>query len=411
MTSPGTILLASRAAPHHGAGGMEIVAWDLARAFARRGLRSVYLTTRIPGLQPAFTDSGVDVITVQDASPARYSEAWWRGSRNLYLREFSDDVDALISVSAGGFALAGARTVGQRPRTILQAHGTSTTEIVSKWRTRRFRQIAASLKNVAWLPRDLRAYGRFDAIVAVGDRAYDALRRPPNHWFVPQDKLHLVRNGIDTDRFAATRRRRRETRRRLDLDDASPLVVTVSRLHRQKGLREALRGFARYAERVPHARWLVVGDGPDRGPLERQARDMGLSQRVRFVGSLDRLEVPSMLAAADLFLFTTLRVEGLPLNVLEALAAGLGVVISHHVNLGDALRSSLVAVDPFDTEEIATAIDVAWRQSSEASRLPVSYGLDACVDRYVALSGIHADAWAGRRPVPDATETVEGTEK
>lgn len=385
MSKSTAILLASRAAPHHGAGGMEILAWDLACAFARSGVRTVFLTTRIIDRPARFRDAGVDVVAIQGARPGRYSSAWWNGSR-AYLRDASPNpFDAIISVSAGAYGILQTTRAEDAPLTILQAHGTSANEVVSKWRTRRVRHVATSLKNMLWMPRDLAAYRRFDEIVAVGTSVHRSLHRVPNRWFTRKGHVHLIQNGIDTERFAVTRQRRRDARLGFGVDDESIVIATVARLHRQKGTGEALRGVAEYARREPRARWLIVGDGPERAELERRSHELGLSDKVTFVGEESRDGVAEALAASDVFLFTTLHNEGLPLNVLEALAAGVGVVVSDHIDLDTELEERVVRVDPFDPEAIALALDVARAWTVGGSRLPSDFTIDACASRYLAL--------------------------
>ena len=79
---------------------------------------------------------------------------------------------------------------------------------------------------------------------------------------------------------------------------------------------------------APPLRFLLVGDGPLRGRLEARAAALGIGHAVTFAGT--RPDVPRMLAAMDAFVFPSLW-EGLPLSVVEAQAAGLGVVLSDRV--------------------------------------------------------------------------------
>jgi glycosyltransferase involved in cell wall biosynthesis len=96
-------------------------------------------------------------------------------------------------------------------------------------------------------------------------------------------------------------------------------IATVARLVEQKGHRvliEALKG-------LPDVSLVIVGDGPLRAALESMTREWGVADRVVFLGEVS--DVPAVLAKAELFVLTSFN-EGLPLAVLEAMAAGLPVV-------------------------------------------------------------------------------------
>lgn len=98
-------------------------------------------------------------------------------------------------------------------------------------------------------------------------------------------------------------------------------LCTVARLVPWKGIGLLIR----LVEDLPRSRLVIIGEGPLRSSLEKQARDMGVGSRVIFMGRLDPSEVAGCLAAADLFVLNS-TYEGLPHVVLEAFAAGVPVV-------------------------------------------------------------------------------------
>ncbi len=99
-------------------------------------------------------------------------------------------------------------------------------------------------------------------------------------------------------------------------------LVFVGRLTEQKRVGLALEALARLD---PEVRLTIVGDGPDRGYLERRAAELRLGDRVRFLGMIAPGAVGATLATADLFVFPA-QAEGLGLSAMEALAAGVPVV-------------------------------------------------------------------------------------
>ncbi|MBK7643652.1 MAG: glycosyltransferase family 4 protein [Planctomycetes bacterium] len=101
-------------------------------------------------------------------------------------------------------------------------------------------------------------------------------------------------------------------------------VLFAGRLVELKGVRLALESFALAAQSLPHARLVLLGDGPLREELEQRARDLGLAGRVEFRRQRPRTEVLEAMLACDVFLFPSF--EGAGMVVIEAMAAGAPVV-------------------------------------------------------------------------------------
>lgn len=392
MSQQRRLLIVSRSLPFHVAGGMEHVAWDLARTLAERGVAVTVLTTSVPGRAAAFSQDGVRVVAAPGTTPGRYSRPFRRASRSWFRRN-GDGVDSVLSVSAGAYGLLGERSSHPGVRFVMQAHGTSVGEIQARWRGPGLRRRIATVRNASWLARDLRAYGNFDRVVAVGPRVEAQLRGWPLRTFVPSDRVIRIDNGIDTGLFRPDAGLRAAARRRLGWGPDDRVVVTVSRLHALKGVREAMRGFATFASaRAGTTRLLIVGDGPERRALEAEAARALAPGSFHFSGEARRPEVAGLLNAADVFLFPVLRAEvGLPLNVLEAAATGLPLVLS------DALRGDVAApleatcVAPRDADAMAAALARAAESpasrdpASRASALPDGRSLGEVAARYEAL--------------------------
>ena len=155
-----------------------------------------------------------------------------------------------------------------------------------------------------------------------------------------------------------------------------PLVVSVGRLKEPKDFESLFRAAARVDGDF---RLRVLGDGPDRPALERLLAELGLEQRVELAGDAD--DVPEQLAGADVFVLSS-RSEGLPMSILEAMAAGLPVVatrvggIPELVDDGrtgllvgagdvDALAEALQRL--VDDPELRRTLGAAGRERAEAA--------------------------------------------
>lgn len=134
-------------------------------------------------------------------------------------------------------------------------------------------------------------------------------------------KVRYVPNGVDVDFWADAQR----DLPRLAL--AAPHLVTVGRLEPVKGLDVLLQAFWRVRRNYPDARLTIVGEGEARAALERQAALLGIEAGVTFAGRLAREGIRELFGGAHLFALPS-RSEGMPLALLEAMAAGLPVVAS-----------------------------------------------------------------------------------
>ena len=136
-------------------------------------------------------------------------------------------------------------------------------------------------------------------------------------------------------------------------DGDPPQVVTVGRLAAPKDALTLLRALSALAP-IPFSA-LLVGDGPDRAEVEAEIRALGLEDTVALAGS--RSDVPSLLAAADVFVLSS-RSEGAPFSILEAMAAGLPVVASDVGGVGELVvdGETGLLVPPADPVGLAEAL-------------------------------------------------------
>ena len=169
----------------------------------------------------------------------------------------------------------------------------------------------------------------------------------------PLPRVHTIHNGIDVRRFPVGHPEDR--RHPLHPGSGYTLVTTVAGLNNQKGHVYLIRAVPEILRQVPQARFLLVGDGHLRGGLEALVASLGLSQVFTFAG--DRSDVASILASTDLFVLPSLF-EGMPMSVLEAMAAGRAVVATDVAGTQDTVVSGQTGllVPPEDPEALAGAI-------------------------------------------------------
>ncbi|MEZ5853687.1 MAG: glycosyltransferase [Hyphomicrobiaceae bacterium] len=176
------------------------------------------------------------------------------------------------------------------------------------------------------------------------------------HQFLPGARFTVIPPGIDVERHKPSDRA--AARAMLGLNPAFRIVGSVGRLAEVKGHRFLIDAVSRLADD-----WhlVLVGDGPERAALERQASEAGVGARVHFLGM--RSDPEAIVPAFDVFCLPSLA-EGLPRAVLEAQACGVGVVASDVGGVAKAITAQsgkLVAAG--DCDALAAAInEVGARQ-------------------------------------------------
>ena len=143
-----------------------------------------------------------------------------------------------------------------------------------------------------------------------------------------------IPNGIDLKRFPRSIDKTKK-RKSLGLSSPGPVIVMVGRLEFNKDHDLLLRAARLVCSRLPNCHFLIVGDGSLRRSLLRLSRQLGLSDKVRFLG--ERLDVAEILKIADLCVLSSRR-EGFPLTLLEYMAASRPVVATKVGGVSDIIR-------------------------------------------------------------------------
>ncbi|MGD0443656.1 MAG: glycosyltransferase family 4 protein [Edaphobacter sp.] len=176
-----------------------------------------------------------------------------------------------------------------------------------------------------WIDNDLTAslYGQADRLVLRNFTAIAAVSAAVKQRLlkagVREDKIHLVRNGIDLRPFD-------NAFPSLEIGASSehlPTVGLVGRLGHEKGVDIFLRAAALVLKDYPSAKFVVAGDGPDLEKLQLLIDELELRESVSMLGRRD--DMPSVYASLDI-LVSSSRLEGLPMTILEGMASGLPLV-------------------------------------------------------------------------------------
>ncbi|MCK4738569.1 MAG: glycosyltransferase [Deltaproteobacteria bacterium] len=185
-------------------------------------------------------------------------------------------------------------------------------------------------------------------------------------------KAIAVWNGVDIKRIERGPEVRAGARKALALNTDTIAFGTVGRLVPTKGHNILINAFKDVSVQLPTAKLIIAGDGSLRAELTKQAEELGLSEKIKFIGFTRN--VPELLHALDVFVFPSLA-EGLPLGLLEAMVAKLPVVASRVGGIPEVVSDGFARlVEAEDAVALAKAM-VAYGSLSEEKR--ATMGADA----------------------------------
>jgi glycosyltransferase involved in cell wall biosynthesis len=229
----------------------------------------------------------------------------------------------------------------------------------------------------AWRPVLRRIIGAADYLLATSEEiravALDLYAHP---------RCEAITNAVDTDRFAP----RREAKRR-----ARPRIIVPRRLYPKNGVEYFVRAVPLILREID-AEAQVVGDGPERGRLERLAAELGVAGRIEFLGARENREMPALLGEADLAVIPSL-VEATSVAALEAMACGLPVAASAVGGLPEIVDDTVGALfAPGDPQALASAVvsllrraDLPALGAAGRRRVVSSWSLMRMVDHHIEI--------------------------
>lgn len=197
------------------------------------------------------------------------------------------------------------------------------------------------------------------AIVCVSDftRGQLFLQADPATW----RKAHVIRCGVDLTAWRYAPRER---------GSEPPTIVALGRLSPEKGFSVLFDAMARLREAGVAARLVLIGDGPERRPLEAAIERLGLAGHVTLAGELSPAAVRAALREADIFCLPSFS-EGLPVSIMEAMAAGVPVVTTWIAGIPELAENGVTAwtVPPARADALADALRAAIEQPGLAVEL------------------------------------------
>ena len=214
---------------------------------------------------------------------------------------------------------------------------------------------------------DVLFHPRFTRIIALSESHKQYLHTVKG---IPKEKIQIVYNGIDCDRYAPSEDAR-EMRRKYGLPLDGQVVGMIAGLRRWKGHDMFLKSAAVVLKQSPSTVFVLAGDGPEQERLESLADELGVAANVRFLGRVEN--VPELLAALDVSVLSSVH-EAFPLSLLESMSASLPMVATDVGSVCEIVEDGVngYLVPSGDHEKFAAAILRLVQDPELARRLGAS---------------------------------------
>ena len=317
-----------------------------------------------------------------------------------------DDYQEIVEASAFSRKTLGAigRLIRERHIDVVHAHEYKTD--ILAWLLRQwYRKPAYMTTAHGWVEKtarlrlynrlDLSIMRRFDRVVAVSGATAERLRGAG----VPDRKITLIHNCIDETVWDRTRQPS-TLREELEVDAAAPLIGTITRMAPEKDIPTFLEMARRVREQLPAARFVVVGDGPQREDVHACASRLGVEDVVHFTGY--RKDLHNVYGALDLHVITSLT-EGLPNMLLEAMSMGVATLSTPVGGIPEVVTDGVDGLlrPPGDVEAMTAAAvgllqdDAERARVAEAGRRTIEQRF-SFASRMERIEAVYADLAASR---------------
>jgi glycosyltransferase involved in cell wall biosynthesis len=239
---------------------------------------------------------------------------------------------------------------------------------------------------------ELYNFRKSDVIVTPSDEVSRSLGRL---FLIRPSKVRTIYNGVDTKLF------RPDTTAKFKIINRHPqlkgkkIILFMSHVTRQKGLHFLIRVLPSLIARGHDIVLLAVGDGEFLEDARRMSVELGVSDRAVFTGMVDNRAVAEYINSADIFVLPTLRREGLPLSILEAMACRKPVIASRIGGNESAVKDAMtgILIPPGNTLKLEESISLLLSDKELAARLAENaytsvfekFALEKMIDKYERL--------------------------
>ena len=206
------------------------------------------------------------------------------------------------------------------------------------------------------------------------------------------EKIELLYNGVDLERFKPLTGVKDAVREKLGISKNAVVVITVRRLVYKNGVDTLIDSAKIAIKKNPRLVFLAVGEGPDFAEVKARIEQLGIGNSFRLMGFVSDEDLPVYYNAADFFVLPSKSGEGLPLVALEAMACGLPVVATKVGGISEIMMEDYGKIVPPDNPDaLAEAVlefshrELSALKNGLRSRIEQKFSWDKNVERLVKI--------------------------
>ena len=310
---------------HKGHGGLETQNKLLCEGLVAKGHSITVFAPKNDVSDDTKVENGVSYIFIPCTYRYLFSSinknSWFNRSYQTFITQHTaQEFDLVLGQSSAAVGIIARRTELNNLPIVSISHGTTLGELKTQLNNvKSLKDYLHILKSSQYVLRQF--FGRqrdfvlkSSHIIAVSTAVKNNLI---NETYIPEDRVTVVNNGINPLPFSSVKDGRKFT---------GKTVLYVGQITRDKGVDILVNMFS--SDSYKNSRLVVIGDGPIRLSLEKRVGDIGLTDRIKFLGKIKYDQIVTQYLNEDntIFAFPTNREEGLPMVLVEALFSGLPVV-------------------------------------------------------------------------------------
>jgi glycosyltransferase involved in cell wall biosynthesis len=185
---------------------------------------------------------------------------------------------------------------------------------------------------------------------------------------VPEDKVDIFPNAVRVKSFQG---KDNTFRKDQSIPEDAKIILFVARFIKEKGVYDLIEAIPLVARDHKNVCFLFAGEGPEKSRMETICREKGLESTVRFPGHLQSDRLIDAFSCADVFVLPTYHGEGMPMAILEALAAGLPIVSTPCGAIPDIVKDGVngFLIEPHAPEQISEKLGLLLRREDMTKRI------------------------------------------
>jgi len=311
-------------------GGMEIHGKILCEELIKRGHEVTVISTMHPDGRNFEENNGIRLHYLNNTFFGSRRKGWETASLKKFIDlEQVNNFDVIFSMSA--VIPKELVTIKRKTPMIMISEGTGVMMLLSEIKQtfshrNEFKKLIKTFLSfiyyyVFW---EL-SLKKYDAIIAVSNEVAESTLK---WYFVDRKKVFTIYNGVEIDLFCPDRRHWEHIRKSLAISDEEKILIFFSIVTKQKGMHLLIKALPDILKKHNYVKLVIAGEGNYLTGAKQLVRQLGLEKDVIFVGYIPREAAPNYINASDVFILPTLRQEGMPFSLLEAMACQKPVIAS-----------------------------------------------------------------------------------